>query len=336
MSRAETVSSDEQASARPGRTLRRTRQLNAFEVQILAVAVAEEQVPAALAHLDAALMTFDATFQQLHEPDVMSAIARVEAGAGKTPVRVDALLFAAVREATHIASVTNGAFDPTRVALAELWRPAPAEQTSGAPPRDEVVQEALSRGDYRDLLLDESDRSVGLAREGQRLSVRRVAKGVALDHAARTLESAGVSAFMIIAGGDIVVRGDHAERPWRVGIQDPRAAGYFAALDMPYSSVMTTGDYENFVFHDGKRYFDVVDPRSGQMARGIRSVSVFCDDAAFADGLSVALFALGATEGLALVERLRGVEALMVTEENAVRFSSGLGHLMYRPPTDAP
>jgi thiamine biosynthesis lipoprotein len=156
--------------------------------------------------------------------------------------------------------------------------------------------------------------------------------------AAAVLEQKGVTDFVIAASGDLIVRGTRGARPWMVGVQDPRAAGHFAALGAPSSAaVMTTGDYEEFFFDGGVRYHNVIDPRTGQPATKCRSVTVVAKDALTAEGLSRAVFVLGAKDGMALVERLKGVDAVVVTSDNKVVLSKGLRNsLQHRPPTDGP
>ena len=61
-------------------------------------------------------------------------------------------------------------------------------------------------------------------------------------------------------------------------------------------------------------------------------------NALLADGLSTGVFILGPEEGMALIERLDKVEAVIVTAKNEVLISSGLkGRVeILHPPTDAP
>ena len=60
--------------------------------------------------------------------------------------------------------------------------------------------------------------------------------------------------------------------------------------------------------------------------------------AALADGLATGVFVLGPGPGMALVERLPGVEGVIVTDENQVLISSGLKDRLMAvgSPTDAP
>ena len=62
------------------------------------------------------------------------------------------------------------------------------------------------------------------------------------------------------------------------------------------------------------------------------------DRAVLADALAKGVFILGPDEGMALIEKLPGVEGVIVSATNEVLVSSGLtGKLkVVAPPTDAP
>ena len=71
---------------------------------------------------------------------------------------------------------------------------------------------------------------------------------------------------------------------------------------------------------------------------GCRSVTIMTNDATVADALSTGVFVLGPEAGMALIERLPGVEGVIVSAKNKVLVSTGLeGRLaMLAAPTDAP
>ena len=145
---------------------------------------------------------------------------------------------------------------------------------------------------------------------------------------------------MIQAGGDLYVAGRHGDRPWRVGIRDPARPGdrSFAALDLSNGTFSTSGDYERFFMKDGRRYHHIIDPDLGQPAHGCRSVTLVTERAVLADALATGVFILGPDEGMALIERLPGVEGVIVTSSNNLLVSSGLARrlVVRSPPTDAP
>jgi thiamine biosynthesis lipoprotein len=152
------------------------------------------------------------------------------------------------------------------------------------------------------------------------------------------LRSHGINDFLIQAGGDLYAGGTRGDRPWRAAIRDPRGEGSFAALDLSDVTFSTSGDYERFFISDGRRYHHLLDPDTGEPARGSRSVTIVATTAVAADALSTGVFVMGPDEGMALIERLPDVEGVIVTDRNEVRVSSGLrGRLeMLGAPTDAP
>ena len=81
-----------------------------------------------------------------------------------------------------------------------------------------------------------------------------------------------------------------------------------------------------------------IDPATGEPTRGCRSVTIVTDRAVIADGLSKGVFILGPEAGMALIERLPGVQGVIVSAKNEVLISSGLkGRLtILQQPTDAP
>jgi len=76
--------------------------------------------------------------------------------------------------------------------------------------------------------------------------------------------------------------------------------------------VATSGDYERYFEKDGIRYHHIIDPATGQPARLARSVTIISARAYMADALATAVFVLGPKNGMALIEELEGVEAIIV------------------------
>ena len=152
--------------------------------------------------------------------------------------------------------------------------------------------------------------------------------------------SHGLRDFMVQAGGDLYVGGLKDGRPWKLGIRDPRGSAdqLFATLDLTDGTFSTSGDYERFFFKDGRRYHHILDLQLGEPARLSRSVTLVTNKAVIADALAKGVFILGPVRGLALVERIPDVEAVIVGAGNEVVVSSGLkGKVtMLARPTDAP
>jgi thiamine biosynthesis lipoprotein len=101
------------------------------------------------------------------------------------------------------------------------------------------------------------------------------AKGRALDDAVAILKAHSVKNALVNIGGNVIALGRHGDRPWRVGIQHPRQPGTLATLDLlDGEAIGTSGDYQRFFEVAGRRYSHLIDPRSGQPATGMQSVTV--------------------------------------------------------------
>ena len=118
-------------------------------------------------------------------------------------------------------------------------------------------------------------------------------------------------------------------------MRDPRGAPeeIFARVELGDGSLSTSADNERFFVVDGVRYHHILDPRTGEPSRGLRSASVLHADATLADALSTAVMVLGREQGFAAVRRLGG-ECLVVDDSGAVATTPGLGERLetLRPP----
>ncbi len=299
------------------------------------VELAVNRAVAEIARLDAMMTTWTNS----------SEVARINAGAGGDGVvAVSAETFEVLDRSLWIARQSAGAFDITVGAFKGLWKFD--EDNDGSLPRRADVLARLPLVDYRGLVLDASRRTARLARAGQSITLGGIAKGLIVDRAVAKLRASGLTDFLVQAGGDMYAAGRRGDRPWRVGIQDPRAGGEharsadtsFALLPLEDSAFNTSGDYERFVIQGGKRYHHILDPRTGYPVSHTRSVTVLAPTSFLADTLDTAVFVLGAERGMELIASVPGVEAVIVDAKNRVHVSPGLrGRLqLTREPTDAP
>jgi thiamine biosynthesis lipoprotein len=244
-----------------------------------------------------------------------------------------------LQAARQVSEWTSGKFDVTFGVMSGLWKFDYQNQDGSIPARSEI-ERRRKLIDYRDLLVDERAGTAFLRREGMAVNLGGIGKGYAVDRAQDILRKRGFRNFMIQFGGDMYVAGRSGDRPWRLGIQDPRgpANRIFAEMDLSESTFSTSGDYARFFIKGGRRYHHILDPATGEPATGCRSVTIVTSSATAADGLSTGVFILGPEAGMALIERLPGVEGVIVSAANQVLVSSGLqGRLtLLAPPSDAP
>ena len=293
----------------------------------------------------AAVAVFETVFAEFERLESLmsvwrpgSDILRLNAAAGDHPVAVSREVVEVLEIARQVSEWTDGTFDVTFGALSDLWKFDHDQDNTIPDPA--LVRRRLPLVDYRALQVDPRAGTAFLERKGMRAHLGGIGKGYAVDRAAAMFRAQGLRDFMIQAGGDLYVGGLRAGRPWRLGIRDPRgpAGKSFALLDLSDGTFSTSGDYERYFIKDGRRYHHILDLRHGEPARGCRSVTLVTDRAVLADALAKGVFILGPDAGMALIEKLSGVEAVIVSAANEVRVSSGLKEklTMLASPTDAP
>jgi FAD:protein FMN transferase len=305
----------------------------------------ELRVSAWTADEAAALSAFDAVFREFDRLESLmsnwrdgSDIERLNAAAGVKPVNVSRDTIAVLEIARQISDWTGGKFDVTFGVLSDLWR-FDHDQDNRVPDMTDV-RRRLPLIDYRALKIDAAGGTAFLERAGMRANLGGIGKGYAIDRGLAIMRTRGFRDFMIQSGGDMYVAGHRDGQPWRLGIQDPRGPDgqAFTRVNLSDSTFSTSGDYSRAFVKDGRRYHHILDPSTGEPARGCRSVTIMTDRAVIADGLSTGVFLLGPEQGMALVTRLPHVEAVIVTSKNEVLITPGLRNRLelVSAPTDAP
>ena len=159
-----------------------------------------------------------------------SDVLRLNAAAGDHPVPVSRETRDVLRIAREVSDWTDGGFDVTFGALTDLWKFD--HDQDNVIPDVRLVRERLPLVDYRLLDIDEGAGTAFLRRKGMRVHLGGIGKGFGVDRAAAILRRRGLSDFMIQAGGDMYVGGVRGDRPWRLGIRDPRAVVRLNAQDI--------------------------------------------------------------------------------------------------------
>ncbi len=257
--------------------------------------------------------------------DPSSEVSQVNAAAGKQAVAVGQETFDVIRESLHASEISSGCFDITFETLHGLWKFD--QDLDPHPPTAADVRARLKYVGYRHVKLDARKLTVLLDESHVRIGLGGIAKGYAVDKATKVLLDAGLTSFYVQAGGDLYTRGAKPDgTPWQAGIRDPRGpeGDYFAVMSVQDHAFSTAGDYERSYLVDGKRYHHIIDPRTGYPATASRSVTIWAPTALLADEIDDAVFILGPDKGLALVESLDDVGAVIVDAKNRIWISKRL------------
>jgi FAD:protein FMN transferase len=252
------------------------------------------------------------------KPD--TELSRVNQLAAKQPVKVSRELFDLLRVALDYSVKTQGAFDITYASVGYLY-----DFKKGVHPDRARITAALPGINYRNVLLDKNKSTVRFTRVGMRVDLGGIAKGHAVDRGIEILRRAGFTRAMVNAGGDTRIVGDRFGKPWIVGVRSPDSPGRsFLKIPLTDAAISTSGDYERYFEEGGTRYHHIIDPKTGDSARALRSATVIAPDALTADALSTSVFVLGPERGIALIDTMPGIDAVVVTPANKMKYSAGL------------
>lgn len=234
-------------------------------------------------------------------------------------------VFYVIKEGIRYGGLSRGKFDVTVFPLTRLWGFSDEDEKKDIP-TPEAIKKVLPLIDYRKIIC-RNENQVYIEQNGMKIDLGGLAKGYIVDMASRFLRENGVDDFIIDAGGDMAVHGKkNGKANWKIGIQNPwDKNGIEAVMELSDMAVATSGDYERFIVKDGVRYHHILDPHTGYPTGKITSVTVTADTTLKADVLATSAFLMGPSDGLALLEKLDGVEGIIITKEKEVMKTSGIG-----------
>ncbi|CUI08655.1 FAD:protein FMN transferase [Massilia antarctica] len=269
----------------------------------------------------AVLNEFDRLHHKYHawQPSMLTslndAIARGE------PFTADAEMVALLQSATVVAERSGNLFNPAIGRLIRLWGFQSSDIAPQAPPAQEIRRWLDARPRLADLRYQGN--TISSTNKAVMIDLGGYAKGYALDRAAQILRQGGVKAALVNVGGNVLAIGQPGERPWRVGIQDPRAAGAVAQVNLRDNEAMgTSGDYQRYFLKDGKRHPHIIDPRSGYPIDLVASVTIVTsggtDAGLRSDGNSKPLFITGPAGWEAMAARMGLAEVMLIDAQGTV------------------
>ncbi|MBI3188347.1 MAG: FAD:protein FMN transferase, partial [Gammaproteobacteria bacterium] len=190
---------------------------------------------------------------------------------------------------------------------------------------DATINKLLPAINYRLVHLDESRRTIRFATKDVRIDLGGIAKGYAIDKAVNIMKSCGIEHGFVKAGGDSYVLGDRNGQPWMLGIKHPRQNNKVVVrLPLMNVAVSTSGDYERFFIENGARIHHILKPATGKPVTDKWSVTVIGDSAMMTDALSTTLFVMDVKSGMALIDKIGNVDAIVIDANGNMHYSSGL------------
>ena len=224
---------------------------------------------------------------------------------------------------------TGGRMNIAMGSVLSLWHTAREagllHPESASLPDRAKLEEAAKHCDIASLVIDEESLTVRLTDDGCLLDVGALGKGYAVEMAARALEKAGITGYIINAGGNVRTVGTRADGSlWKVGVEDPDNEGYYLdTLSIRDASLVTSGSYMRYYYVKGQKYHHIISPDTLMPSEYFTSLTVLCRDSALADALSTALFTLSYEDGLLLLKAFPEVEVLWLFSDGEVKKTAG-------------
>ena len=241
------------------------------------------------------------------------------------PVAVSEDTAALIRLARTYYDLSDGAFDITIAPYVTLWD---FQNNSGTIPSQDELTAASKHVGFENVQV--SGNTVTLADSETQIDLGGIAKGFIADRLKEYLTGKGIESAWINLGGNVLTIGTKPDKSlWKIGIRKPFGAAdeTAAVISVSGKSVVTSGTYERYFEKDGTIYHHILQPMTGQPVQNhLYSVTILSDSSADGDALSTTCFVLGKEDGIELVESLDGIEALFITDEQELIYSSGFPH----------
>ena len=241
-----------------------------------------------------------------------------------TPVRVPFPVYELVAFSLQMAESTDGALNPVLYPVVRAWGFTTGEYR--VPPESEIAEHMLHTN-YNEVRLDKTPEGVDISLAPRMMmDLGAVGKGYAGDKALALLKGLGMKSALMDLGGNVQVLGCKVDgKPWKVGITNPWGGPAIGGISVCDRAVVSSGGYERYFEHGGKRYIHIFDGKTGHpVDNGLSSVTIVASSGMYADALSTSLFVKGAVGAIGYWKSHRDFDMLLMTSEQELYYTEGI------------
>lgn len=242
---------------------------------------------------------------------------------GGTPTTVNDETIYLVQKALDYAAMTDGAIDPTILPLSDLWNFGENETV----PDNEAIASKLTSVGYESVLIDAATNTVTLLDANAGIDLGFIAKGYIADKMKELLLANRVEHALINLGGNILCVGNKPDGSlFTLGVKEPfsQTNSQVAIVEVQDKSLVSSGVYERYFYENDMLYHHILDTSTGYpVDNGLWGVTILSDSSMEGDAYSTICMCLGLDKALAMIEETEGIEALFITEDMELVYSSG-------------
>ncbi len=263
-----------------------------------------------------------------------SDISKINANCG-TFVTVSDETLELVQYGIDYSKLSDGRFDITMGELSSLWDydvddTGDSDSNASHIPKNSDIKSALLGVDYNNIQIDGN--SICLNSDNAAIDLGGIAKGYIADKIKAYLKSENITSGLINLGGNVLTIDTKPDgSSYTIGIQKPFSddGTPIVSVDIIDKSVVTSGIYQRYFEEDGHIYHHIIDLDTGYPCDNeLSSVTIIGDSSTQCDALSTSVFLLGLEAGMDFVESYDNIEAIFITRENELEYSSGMGDLI--------
>lgn len=243
---------------------------------------------------DAAFAALSLVDQQMSTYKPTSDLMLLNAAPVGTWHPVPGDLLTVLEEARHWAALSGGALDITLGRVVNAWGFGPDETPQNTPDLAHTPTTAP---------LELRTDPPGVRKTAPvQLDLCALAKGFAVDQAARALQALGHDSFLVEAAGELYAQGLRPDgAPWTIGLElpIPDKQVIYDQVALDGAALASSGQYRNQREINGEVHGHTIDPRSGRpLNSDLLSVTVRHDSCMSADALATVLLILGPDAGM--------------------------------------
>jgi thiamine biosynthesis lipoprotein len=292
---------------------------NNFEISV----VAQDELWA-FEKIDLAVVEIQRIEKLLTTYNEQSETNLINRHAGVKPVNVSVETIQLIQRSIRISEITQGAFDISYGSVDKsLWN---FDTTMQSLPDAATAKKMVRLINYKNIIVNTTDDTVLLREKGMRIGFGGIGKGYAAERAKYILKKEGVEAGIVNASGDLTTWGYQPDgTAWTIGIVHPNFANtIFSYMNVTDMAVATSGNYEKFIMIKGKKFSHTINPRTGLPVTGIKSVTIISPNAEIADAMATPVTIMGIEAGLAMINQIKQIEAIIIDDNNQLYTSSNL------------
>lgn len=292
---------------------------NNFEISIVASNEAW-----AFEKIDLAVQEIQRIEKLLTTYNDQSETNQINQNAGIRPVKVSPETVQLIQRSIRISEITQGAFDISYGSVDKsLWN---FDTNMTSLPHPAIAKKMVRLINFRNIEISVANSTVFLKEKGMRIGFGGIGKGYAAERAKYILKNESVEGGIVNASGDLTTWGLQPDgTAWTIGIVHPNFANtVFSYMNVTDMAVATSGNYEKFIMIGGKKYSHTINPRTGLPVTGIKSVTIISPNAEIADAMATPVTIMGIEAGLAMINQIKQIEAIIIDDNDTLYTSSNL------------